>query len=68
MDVITRSRFFSGYSMDGFKDAVQKLEQLRDGGFIAPEEFEKSKKELVYFFSDFFPSRCRLCGLRAYSG
>jgi len=33
--------------MDGFKDAVQKLEQLRDGGFIAPEEFEKSKKELV---------------------
>lgn len=33
--------------MESFKDAVQKLEQLRDGGFIAADEFENRKKELV---------------------
>lgn len=33
--------------MDGFKDAVYKLEQLRDGGLIAADEFDRRKKELV---------------------
>ena len=33
--------------MDGFKEAVTKLEQLRDGGFIALDEFDRRKKELV---------------------
>jgi len=33
--------------MDAFKDALQKLERDRDGGLIAPEEFESRRKKLV---------------------
>ena len=33
--------------MDGFKEAVSKLEQLQAGGFIAADEFDRRKKELV---------------------